>query len=662
MALIALGGGYLHEKPADERSVAGRVARIFSPEMRRTEARLGQLEGDLAGLPQLLEAPFASRYGFRSETLLDQEKPEWVQIDLKRSWMIDRIAAVPVRIPGIGKNGVGYGFPLRLRIEVANNPEMEGAVTVVERTAEDVENPGRYPLVFHLEPVEGRYVRFTSTRHVPVDGGFIWALQELVVLSGNNCVGVRTAVTASSSLELFPNWAKYRINDGLSALGMPVTVEASPSRGYVSDLTQDPHLEKWLEVDLGQEYAIDEIRLLPVETEGFQVLGWQSFPREWTVELASDPEFTARTWSVHQPRTNVPGYPGRCANVVPSFGHRGRYLRLTTQDMWSTRDQSGFGLAEIQAYSGGGNVALGKPVRVKDKADLPRSAGWAPDFVVDGFTSLHRLIEYPDYLELIEQRGRMEKERELLNSRRDGKVRATGLVLGYGGGGLGTAAVLGLGWMLVRQRTVRARAVALLRDQIARDLHDDIGSNLGGILLLSEMGSRHSGDAQAREDFATIREAAEGTSQSMQDIVWLIERGNTGLRELVARMRRSTQVILGEEGVSLTVDPLEIRDRELSLFFRRHVFFAFKETLNNVRKHAGADTVEVRIAIDARELRFEVRDEGVGFDPQQASQSGHGIANLRRRTELLKGECMVKSSPGQGTCVSFKAPFKSSLP
>jgi signal transduction histidine kinase len=132
-----------------------------------------------------------------------------------------------------------------------------------------------------------------------------------------------------------------------------------------------------------------------------------------------------------------------------------------------------------------------------------------------------------------------------------------------------------------------------------------------------------------------------------------------GLRALVSRMRQSTELILGDKAVSLAVDPPEFRDRQLSLFFRRHVFFAFKETLNNVRRHARATTVEVRIRIDARNLSFEVRDDGVGFDPQHLSAPGHGLSNLMRRADRLQGSARVESSPGQGTRVFLQAPHKS---
>jgi signal transduction histidine kinase len=656
---LAGGGGGLARAEVANGGLAERVARVASPEVRRCEARLGELAAELAELPDLLPAPPASRYGFRSEMLSDPNQPQWVQIDLGRSWQIDRLVVVPVHIPAIGAAGKGYGFPLRFKIEVADDPDLTGAVTVVDQTAADVRNPERFPLVFRVAPVTGRYVRFTSTRHFPLDGGFIWALEELLVLSGNRWVGVGEEVAASSSLELFPNWAAQRINDGMSALGFPVTLEPSPSHGYLSTPTNSPDEEKWLRVDLGQEHAIDEVRLVPVESDTFEVLGERAFPRAWKIELAKDPGFSEVVWRDERGPSNVPGFPWKCAVVVGAQGARGRYLRFVSQKMWGMADRCGFGLAEIQAYAGGVNVALGKPVAASDPAGESAAAGWGPGFLVDGSSSRHRLVEWPEYLDQIERRGALERERDSVLAGLERKVRQTGLVLGYGGGGLGLLAATGVGWLLVRQRTLRRRAVAQLRDQIARDLHDDLGSNLGGIVLLSEMGSRHSVDGQAREDFAAIKEAAEEMAKSMQDIVWLIGRGNTGLRDLTTRLRQAALAILGDKELSVTVEPPEFRDRELSLLFRRHVFFAFKEALNNVRRHAAAAKVEVCITINPAHLAISIRDDGVGFAPAAAPATGHGLANLARRAARLKGTCRVASSPGRGTCVEFQAPLKS---
>jgi signal transduction histidine kinase len=655
-AVISAGCGVAFSQAAD-RGALERLAGCLRPELRRIEARRTVVNGELAQLPALVPRPFAWRYGFRSKTVIDADEPQWLQLDLGQRRRIDRIVAVPAHIPQLGKAGEGHGFPLRFRIEVSDDPAMENAVTVVDRSASDFANPGRYPADFRIDPVGGRYVRFTSTRHFPIDEGFIWALEELLVLSGNRSMAAGRHVEARDSLEMFPNWSRERIKDGQSALGLPVTAEKSPTSGYLSALTNNPDERKWLHVDLGSDHALDEIRLVPVQPGGYETLGERSFPRAWAVELAEDAAFERVVWRSDFPTTNLVGFPGDCAAVIPCDGNRGRHLRFVALKHWGNNDSSGYGLAEIQAYSGDTNVALGKPVTASDEASS--GTGWSPAFATDGFSSRHRLIEIPEYLDLIARRGKLERELALLDGRRDEMLRMTGLALAYGGGGIGLAGLVGCVWLLVRLRQVRRRSVAALRDQIARDLHDDIGSNLGGIVLLSEIGGEHSSDPQSRADFQTIRQAADEASESMRDIVWLIQRGNYGLRDMVTRMRESARMILGNKRVTLNVEPTDFRDRRLSLLFRRHVFFAFKEVLNNIRRHAEAEEITVEIRVDPTHLVFVVRDDGVGFDVGSAVSAGHGLENLNRRAAALKGHCRIESAPGSGSVVTFSAPLKS---
>ena len=309
--------------------------------------------------------------------------------------------AVPAHIPVLEERGEGYGFPLRFKIEVADDPEMKNAITVIDQTGEDVANPGLYPMDFRIEPIMGRYVRFTSTRHFSVGEGYIWALEELLVLSGTQSMAIGHLVTSSSSLELFPNWSASRANDGQSALGLPVTTDPSPNQGYLSALTDDPRERKWLRVDFEREYPIDQIRLVPVESGNFETLGERAFPRAFMLELATDPAFEQIVWRLDRPITNLVGFPGDCAVVVPVTGISGRYLRFTTSSLWGVADQCGYGLAEIQTYSGSRNVALGKQVEASDQA----GSDWSPAFLTDGFSSRHRLVELPEYLDLIGRRG-----------------------------------------------------------------------------------------------------------------------------------------------------------------------------------------------------------------------------------------------------------------
>ncbi len=646
---------------------AERLIRRLSPELRRIEARLNEIAREMDRLPVARERPWGSRYGHRSADLPEETTPDWVQLDLGGRTMVDMVALLPANLSYRGDAGARYGFPKRFRVEISNHPDMREAVVLVDRSGSDVPNPGKYPLVFDFEPVAGRYLRITSLKHDLDDGAYFWALEELMVMEGNMVASGESAVSTSSSLNLFPQWVAPRINDGQSGLGMPVDVTApSPTQGYLSaglNMTEAgkplvPELWKWCAVDLGKPEAIEQVRILPLESEAHEVVGGRGFPRRFRLQLATDPGFNDVVWETRRGDFAL-GYPAGCSINVGVPGVEARYVRISTGSMWSRDDYYIFGLSELQVYGSGRNLALGKPVHVKDETDKPPEAGWAPAALVDGYTSRHRLIEWPEYLRLMDKRGRLEREKAGLETRRTAKLKAGREILGVASVSAGVLVVGAWIWGMIRHRVVRRREVEQLRQQIARDLHDDIGSNLGGIVLLSEIGSEHSPDETSRKDFLAIRKAAEDASLSMRDIVWLIQREPVGLKDFVTRMRQSLRTILNHPDISFEVEPETFRDRRLSLLFRRHVFLAFKEALNNVRKHARTHRAAVKVEIKPDRLRFTVRDEGVGFVPEEVGGTGQGLGNLRRRASRVSGSLRIDSAPGKGTEITFEAPFSS---
>ncbi len=648
----------------DANGGTAKLTRALSPELRRIEHRLEEITREMTTLPEVRKQPWGSRYGHRSADLPGETTPDWVQMDLgESSGSVGMVALVPVNLSYRGESGAGYGFPRRFRVEISDNPDMRDAVVVVDRSGADVANPGRYPLVFEFEPVAGRHLRITSLKHFVEDSTIFWALEELLMLEGNQIkVG---KVSRSSDTDLFPQWVPSRINDGQSALGMPVDVTiSSPTQGYMSarlsmadgGFSPPPPLRKWCAVDLGKPEKIHQVRLLPLESETHEVVGGRGFPRKFTLQLANAPDFSEVVWETN--RGDYPlGYPDGCPINIDVPRVEARYVRLLVDSMWSRDDWCVFGLAELQVYDSNRNLALGKPAYAQDQMDKPPEAGWAPAYLVDGYTSRHRLIEWPEYLRLMGRRGMLEMEKISLRQQR-----ANGLSLGKKVVNILVALVMTLilaAWVLGirRHRVLRRREVEELRQQIARDLHDDIGSNLGGIVLLSEIGSEQSQDPNSRSDFEAIRRAAEDASLAMRDIVWLIQREPVGLKDFVARMRQSLRTILNHPDVSMDVEPSLFQDRPLGLLFRRHVFLAFKEVLNNVRKHAGTRQAKVKVEIGTDRLRFTVRDEGIGFDPEAPGGQGHGLGNLTRRAARVSGTVRIDSALGKGTEVAFEAPF-----
>jgi len=473
------------------------LIRFLSPELRRIERRLEEIAREMERLPVVRDQPWGSRYGHRSADLPDQTTPDWLQLDFGRQRKVDMVALQPLNLSYRGEEGAGYAFPKRFRVEISEHPDMRDAVVVVDRSNADVENPGRYPLAFEIAPVVGRYLRLTSLKHDFNEGEYFWALEELVVMEGNLIAGTGADPRMSSGMNLFPQWAPLRIIDGQSGLGMPVDVTApSPTQGYLSDrlsLAQagDPlpaPLKKWCAVDLDEAQVIEQVHLLPLESDEYEVFGGRGFPRSLIVQLANDPGFNEVIWETGAGEYQL-GYPAGCSINIKVPCVEARYVRVLAERIWSRDDWQVFGLAELQVYGSNRNLALGKRVYAKDLAEKPPEAGWAPAYLVDGYTSRYRLTEWPEYLRLMDRRGQLEKEKGALVHRRADKSMLGKRLLARIGVSLALLAVAAWIWGMARHRVLRRREVEHLRQQISRDLHDDIGSNLGGIILLSEIGS-----------------------------------------------------------------------------------------------------------------------------------------------------------------------------
>src|SRR5262249_23107101 len=141
------------------------------------------------------------------------DKVKWVQIDLGRSVAVEKMILWGAH-DDFNKIGDGFGFPLRFKVEVSDDPAFKTADLLIDRTPEDVPNPGISPQEF-AAGTTGRYVRVTATKLAPRLNDYIFALAELEVLdkSGTNLAS-RAPVTALDSIEAAPRWAKANLVDG----------------------------------------------------------------------------------------------------------------------------------------------------------------------------------------------------------------------------------------------------------------------------------------------------------------------------------------------------------------------------------------------------------------------------------------------------------------
>lgn len=196
------------------------------------------------------------------------------------------------------------------------------------------------------------------------------------------------------------------------------------------------------------------------------------------------------------------------------------------------------------------------------------------------------------------------------------------------------------------------------RNRISTDLHDDIGAELSNIVILSRIaGSQLNANKNPGEYIKKIDGAASEVISKMNGIIWSLNPSNDHLESLVDYIRRYVQDFLELNDLSGSVEVTgEIDKSEIKALVRRNTFLIVKEALHNVRKHAHASRVDVRIKVVHDLFRIEIEDNGVGFENLMGRPDGLGLNSMKKRANDLSGFLEIKSTKGTGTLIALKIP------
>ncbi len=195
-----------------------------------------------------------------------------------------------------------------------------------------------------------------------------------------------------------------------------------------------------------------------------------------------------------------------------------------------------------------------------------------------------------------------------------------------------------------------------LRDEIARDLHDEMGSQLSSISILSQTTLRHVTDERARQRLYTIGQTARQVIDSMREVVWSLNSGSDSLQNVALRIRETAHLLFDDTNTQLVVSmPDTIQTLNLTARQRRDLFLIAKESLTNIVRHANANRVWLALRQTPDGLVLSIADNGVGFDTSQ-SHSGLGMVSLRQRATQFGGLLRIETEPGRGTLIQLTYP------
>lgn len=220
--------------------------------------------------------------------------------------------------------------------------------------------------------------------------------------------------------------------------------------------------------------------------------------------------------------------------------------------------------------------------------------------------------------------------------------------------------VFGIIYLIYRLRLTRLLAVERIRNKVARDLHDDVGSTLSTINILSSMAKTKllTDPVKTSEYISKITDNSQQMMEAMDDIVWSIKPDNDNMQKILARMREYASSILEPKDIEIKFQVDEsVYDLKLNMETRRDVFLIFKEALNNSAKYSHCSTIEIQITSENKKLGIHIIDNGIGFNTETAD-SGNGLGNMQKRAEALYGTIRFHSKEGKGTEILLTVPVK----
>ncbi|UCF59813.1 MAG: GAF domain-containing sensor histidine kinase [Anaerolineaceae bacterium] len=202
------------------------------------------------------------------------------------------------------------------------------------------------------------------------------------------------------------------------------------------------------------------------------------------------------------------------------------------------------------------------------------------------------------------------------------------------------------------------------RKKLARDLHDGPTQTVAAIAMTINFARRlvERDPKAATEELLKVETLARNTTREIRHMLFTLRPLILESRGLVAALGQLSEKMhdTHRQNVIIEAEP-EVAD-DLDLGKQGVVFYIAEEAINNARKHAEAEHIWVRLKRRGDQFVLEVEDDGVGFnvgavDSNYEQRGSLGMVNMRERTELVNGEFNIRSSEGDGTCITVIVPL-----
>ncbi len=647
---------------ASESGWDNRLVEKYSQRWKDIQSELAALTPKLKKLPDIPIDDQGGTGGYASNYQLDAPTHGSnfaVDIRWKSTAMVDLVALVPARRYDAKGLDAQYGLPVAFSVDLID--EKGAIIRNVARETNTRSNPVRHghPFVYQVTPpVAAAGLRISAEKLNPDyenEGTFVHAWAEAMVFEGDRdiALGAETLNLNGTAPPAPWHWSSAFLVDGETPLGLP-EVPAAPqvNIGWMSEAKTRADEATNLSVDLGALSPIDAVRLLPAKRPTSDLPSGFGFPRKLVVSVSD----TGNQDSWKTVATRDLGNPGHNPVLISFEPTQARYVRIEATQLWKAFDDypAFFALSEVEVLSSGKNLALGKSVHSPDSMMIASGGRfWSSAALSDGFGPDGQLVTTREWMLQLDQRLQLESRRHDLQSE------ATRLVDGWRHATQIGFAVLALAGVFltialpIRYRLHARRELTKVRERIAGDLHDEVGSNLGSIQMFADLAEGRSGTS---DELKRIQRIAAETVSAVRDIVWLLRPTGDHRIGTVEHLRETSSIMLESLKWKFTANE-EAWLVELPEEYNRDLFLFFREALHNIMRHAKAKNVEIHVEKSEKLVRLTIMDDGVGIDPLRLERPAT-LRALKQRSEALRGNLEIETQPEMGTRLILSIPLK----
>jgi signal transduction histidine kinase len=614
------------------------------------ERRLAEIDHELHTLARYSLHSGVGPIGHRANSYTNSTNTEWVQVDLDGDMLFDEIVIVPSICHDMKRGFLADAFPVEFRVLAGQGTNTQGKVLAIFGRHDHL-LPRIAPLVIPCPATTASWVRLEATQLSPraIDGRYSLELAEFMLFDKQDNIALKKPVQSSSTSFCVYSTARHisYIVDGFLPYLMH-SGQGKQSIAYVSQPLSDERPS--LTLDLGAPYPLDRINLHAVEVDDVfpQSLPYDfCLPDHILIEGANQSDFGDAvplvTFLSQSPYDRNP-------IIMLRFPETScRYVRLTALEPDTRKNdinsKTPIGFAEIEIFSKGTNVALGKVFNVSFKQGKgPRSLS----ALTDGANFFGTILSTREWLEQLAQRHDRETERVVIVAELNHRYARQNVIL-QRMIWLAALLVVGLVFVILVDRLLRMRQAAWIKERLAADLHDELGANLHTIGLLSDLAEDEKETPEERSIWhQRIRAITERSGMAVRHCSNMLQADGI-YTALVPDMKRASERIMAKFDQNIVITGEEhIQQLKPSTCFDLLLFY--KECLVNISRHSGATQFHTELTATEKELCLSVTDNGRGL-----AESGTKCipSSLSRRARLLGATIRVENPVSGGTRITL---------